>query len=377
MSGRGKLFSISIFLLFLLLIVEVGYARVGLVTLPDRSALKVKLKEDGVVTVQEERNLALNQGINTLQLSWINVNVDLNSVQILVPSDSLIRIKSIKIPQGTANSLIWEAESPKDQEVVAQITYTVNGGLNWQISYLAIADDNEKEINLKSEVKLFNFTPDDYKNASIQIGTGRILNETLDAGKTKKLEYFKIPKAVVSKIYTSDPRMGDLVAMSYMLKNDLAHGLGTEILFGGKVRLYRADPSGDLSFIGEDLLPLTPLGAEIKLFLGNSRDISVERKVLRQQRVNERRDKYGNVQVYDTDEKYQIKIKNHKDKEADLILKVYFNLNGHWKIKSSHEYVKEDAATIKYTLRLPANSETNVELEVSGINYISGWAIGR
>jgi len=133
-----------------------------------------------------------------------------------------------------------------------------------------------------------------------------------------------------------------------------------------------ADRVGEgVAFTGEDWGQLTPVDREMKLYIGQSRDVKVTQRKTRDDRTNIRRNSSNAVVVHDTDEIYKVEIENFKKQPIDLI--VVEHVPGYWKmVESSHPYEKRDAFTIEYKLTLPAESsgtkKTTVTFNLNRLN---------
>jgi hypothetical protein len=151
----------------------------------------------------------------------------------------------------------------------------------------------------------------------------------------------------------------------------------------GKARIFlktrelddagKAKPEGGVAFTGEDWVSLTPVDRELKLFIGQSRDVKVTQRKMKEDRVNIRRNNGNNIVLWDVDEEYKIEIENFKKEPITLV--VVERIPGYWKMeKNSHEqeYKRKDAFTFEYELNLPAEStgakKTTVTFKLTRIN---------
>ena len=84
------------------------YARIKLVTLPDRDDTTVRLDNPQATLVEEERILNLHKGVNKVDFSWKGVHVDSDSIRLKIiqhPKETtLINVSYPPISQ----SLVWD-----------------------------------------------------------------------------------------------------------------------------------------------------------------------------------------------------------------------------------------------------------------------------
>ena len=92
---------------------------------------------------------------------------------------------------------------------------------------------------------------------------------------------------------------------------------------------------------------------EVKLKIGEAFDVVAERKQIDYKQIT--------TQMHETE--WEIKIRNHKDKEVSV--GVVEPLFGSWSvIKKSHEFTKMDAFTIRFDARVPKDGEVTVTYRV-------------
>ena len=72
---------------------------------------------------------------------------------------------------------------------------------------------------------------------------------------------------------SAEKPLASKVLMHYKLLNDEKHAMGKFPLQPGKVRIFIEDGHGGEAFLGEDWAKLTPLDGDMKLYLGEARDV--------------------------------------------------------------------------------------------------------
>lgn len=122
-----------------------------------------------------------------------------------------------------------------------------------------------------------------------------------------------------------------------------------------------------MAFTGEDWAALTPVDRELKIYIGQSRDVKVTQRRMRSDRTNIRRDHWNQDVVWDIEESYKVEIENFRKSQATLV--VVEHVPGYWKMsKSSDEFVRKDAFTIEYRLTLPKESKQTVQFDLVRLN---------
>ncbi|MFQ6132554.1 MAG: DUF4139 domain-containing protein [Armatimonadota bacterium] len=355
-------------LLLLAIVQPISQARVELVTIPQRENVRIYLGTPPSALIQEERAIPLEQGRNKVTFSWQKANVDGGSLELVPLTDpDKVTVMGIGFPPGSSNSVVWEVDSAEDAEVRFRVTYALNG-LRWAPEYTAITDAEEKSLIFTASAVISNRSGEKFRDARVQLGVGEPMQRSFDLDESVKARYLGLPELKVKKTYTFEPgSYNNNVGQHFVITNDADSGLGQEPLYGGKVRMFKRDAQGELAFIGEDIIPFTPLNEEAELYLGNARDIKVERKQLRSDQVNIRRDTSDNIQVYDLDEEFQFKIENHKDEPVQL--KLIDHISGYWEMQeNSQAYEKTDATTIEFAVDLAPQQEKTVTYRVKRLN---------
>jgi hypothetical protein len=124
----------------------------------------------------------------------------------------------------------------------------------------------------------------------------------------------------------------------------------------GKLRFYRRDTDGHLEFTGESMIDHTPKDETVRVYTGNSFDLTGERK-----RTDFRIDTHNDW----ADESFEIRLRNHKTEPVTIIVaeRLYRGLN--WRItEESHEHVKTEAQRMEYHVTVPPDGEQVVTYTV-------------
>ncbi len=351
-------------------------ARVKLVAVPERARVLVSLTNPDATLVEEERVLTLQQGVNHVDFSWRGVNVDSASIQLrmLNHPESTIILNTSYPPNE--NALVWEISSPQPQEERVRISYLLQG-FTRDVVYKAVAEPDESNLTLRDYVRLRNNSGEDLNEAEINIGYGADFKRSIAHQEVLELLSEKIEKVPIEKLLTWDAAQQPWdpeyekktvgIPLSYVITNNQAANLGDHTFLPGKVRIFiktkeqpaaqGEQPGEGVAFTGEDWAALTPVDREMKLYIGQSRDVKVTQRKVKEDRTHIRRNKDNNIVLYDTDEIYRIEIENFKKTAADLVLVEH--VPGYWKmVENSHpdQFKKQDAFTFEYRLHLPSES---------------------
>lgn len=387
-----KPISLVSILIVLAAAVSTAQARVKLVALPERARVVVSLNNPDATLVEEERLITLQKGLNKVDFSWRGVNIDATSIQarMLTHPDNVIVLNTSYPPNE--NALIWEINSPAAQEERVRISYLLSG-LGRDVVYKAVAEPDEKALTLRDYLRLRNDSGEDLTEAEIGIGYGANFKKTIANEEVLEMLSERIEGVPIKKILTWDAaslpwdpeyeKKTVGIPLSYVIKNDKDSKLGVHTLLPGKVRIFiktkeqaaaeGEKPGEGVAFTGEDWAQLTPADREMKLYLGQSRDVKVTQRRTKNDQTNIRRNNANAIVLHDTDEIYKVEIENFKKTPVDLVLVEH--LPGYWKmVENSHpaEYKKKDAFTFEYHLTLPAESTGQKKATVTfNINRIN------
>ncbi len=158
---------------------------------------------------------------------------------------------------------------------------------------------------------------------------------------------------------------GESVVRLYQFENDEEHNLGKEPLPRGNIKVFVKDEFDAISsYIGEVNIDFTPVGKEVKLYLGPDPEVKVKKRQMKVKRVNlQFGEKDKNLAKFDTEREYTIEMENFKTESVNLEIKE--TLGRDWTIlSSSHDYEKKDAYSIEFKLELPAGGKDTIRYEV-------------
>jgi hypothetical protein len=344
----------------------IARARIKLVALPERADTVIRLDNPQWTLIEEERVLTLQQGLNKVDFSWKAVSIDSDSIRLAVLNHpDNVKLLSVSYPPNEA-ALVWDISSEGDYAETVRISYLLRN-IDRLITYKAIADKEETAVDLKSYLVLRNFSGEDFDMANVLLDYGQAFKQGIAHEETKQMLFFNAPKVPVIKVWKFDAaqlpwdpeklenkNVG--IPVSYRIVNDAKSGLGKFALWGGKARIFQDDGQGSTIFLGEDGTRQIPVGEKTELYIGDSRDIVVTQRKMNDTRINIKRNRRNSVVLFDTNEIITAKIENFKDTTA--VLTMIQHIPGQWDMeKCNLEYVKKDAETLEFEIKLPARDK--------------------
>jgi hypothetical protein len=148
---------------------------VDLSTVPSRDSVQLTIyNSEDLTLVRETRVVSFKKGLNPLQFSWANTQIDPSSVEltILKPADKL-ELLDTTFPHDKPQMLYWNVQSEVDVEARIQITYFTSG-ITWSADYTAIAAGDEGTLDLEGFVRITNNSGEEYENAQVRLVVGTI-----------------------------------------------------------------------------------------------------------------------------------------------------------------------------------------------------------
>lgn len=348
-----------------LAVVLTSSARIKMVALPERGSTDIRLDNPQATLIEEERVLTLQKGVNKVDFSWKGVNVDSDSIRLTVMGDAdNVNLLNISYPPNE-QALVWEISSKVATEQTVRISYLLSY-IDRLVTYKMVADKAESKVDLRSFLVLRNFSGEDFKHARVLLNYGEAFERGILHEETKQMLFLNAGEVPIEKMWTFDAEKlpwdpervsGNVgIPVSYTVANTEKNGLGRFALNGGKVRVFQHDGSGGTIVLGEDRPGLVPVGEEMDVYIGESRDLVVTQKKMRDKHINVRRNRKNKVVLYDTDEIITAKLENFKDTPAKLTL--IQHIDGQWDmVECSMDYALEDASTLTFEVDLPANGE--------------------
>jgi len=355
--------------------VSTSEARTKLVALPEREMVQIRLDNPAATLVEEERILTLQEGENFVDFSWRGVQIDPDSIRFSILSHpEKVTLLSVSYPPGEA-ALVWRIHSESAWEEKVRISYLLSH-IDRLITYRGVTSKDEKKLDLSAYLVLRNFSGEDFNDPRVILDSKIPNPGGMAHEETKQVLFMTAGGVPIRKTFTWDsarlpwePERLDTdvgIPVHYNISNTRESGFGGSVLYGGKVRIFQDDGSGSTIFLGEDLASLTPEGEEMKVYIGDSREISVTQHKTKDKQINPRPSKYK-VVLYDTEERIETEVENFKDETVtvDLIQ----HIPGEWQmIKSSATYKRKDVNTIVFSVKVPGKGKEKLSFNYNRRN---------
>jgi hypothetical protein len=365
-----RLIVISMIACLVLLGARGAHARIKLVALPEREATVVRLDNPAFTLVEEDRTLTLQKGPNQVDFSWKGVSIDPDSIRLrILDHPQEVQLISVSYPPNES-ALVWQVHSPKAYSERVRISYLLSN-IDRLVTYEGLAAKDEAFLDLSSYLVLRNFSGEDFANARFQLDYGESFDKAIQHQETKRMLFLSKSKLPNQKTFTWNDREQPWdpekvsqnvgIPVYYTLYNTKEKGLGENALWGGKVRVYQEDGRGSTIFLGEDTPNLVPVGEKLRIYIGDSRDVVVTQRKMKEEKVVKERNNAGSPILWDTDEIVETKIENFKEAPAVLLLTEH--IPGQWEIEScSHKFQLKDFETLEFRLDLKPKEKVTLNM---------------
>ena len=347
----------------------------------------------------------------------LTLKMDDGQIQIL---GNYSNIKFPELAGGliTKPTLVWDIFTEKPGKQKAEVAYQTEGITWWadyNLTYREGKNANSGVVDFGSWVSIINQSGTTYTDAKLKLMAGDVQRAqpqalydgvgmaraemkaapmaapsfaekaffeyhlytlsrpaTLPQNSTKQLEL--IPAAVnipVEKLYvyengspwygyanydqsygaTGDTKIGVFLK----LENKKENGLGVP-LPAGRIRVNQRDDDGSLEFVGEDIINHTAEKEKVLVKLGNAFDVVGERK--------QTDFKYDSTRKT-IEEEYEIKLRNHKKSDVNILVSENLGRGVNWEILDSNEkWKKENSQKIEFNIPVKADGEQVVKYRV-------------
>src|SRR6187200_198818 len=150
-------------------------SNIDLSTVPKRDSVQLTIyNSEDITLVRETRVVTFKKGMNPLQFSWANTQIDPSSVDLkFLTSADKLDVQDTTFPHDKPQMLYWNVKSEVDGEATIQITYFTSG-ITWSADYIAIADAAEKNVKLEGFVRVHNNSGEEYEDAQVRLVVGTI-----------------------------------------------------------------------------------------------------------------------------------------------------------------------------------------------------------
>lgn len=329
-------------------------------------------KETGV-----EKSYRLLNAQNSLVLE------DLQTDEIVLDAEGEIRLPDLPDGLILKPTLVWRIREQTAEDT--RVTYLTRG-LSWDVDYVAQIRDND--FDLTGWVTLTNNSGMTYQDATVKLMAGTVhraprpmqKNIVYMQEETYQIQpehqafadyhLYTLPEKVTVKerqqkqvqllsanqikskmVYEVDS-YSEHPTVFFTFKNDSANGLGIP-LPKGRFKLYKENPKdGSSEFIGEDSIPHTAVGEEVRIQSGEAFDITVESDIV----AEYKKDSFEFEEVV-------YKVRNQKEQAIELIINHSTSYGYFEVIESTHEWTRKNG-DIRIVVLVPAKSEVKVAFTI-------------
>jgi len=308
-------------------------------------------------------------------------------------------------------TLVTQINNKGAVDQTVELSY-LTGGLGWKADYVAELSPKEDTIDLSGWVTLTNTSGASYKNAKLQLVAGdvnRVQEQYPRAAMMRKVVGMvdemaaSAPMAEESlleyHLYTLDrpttiaenqtkqvallsasqiPARKELVLRGADYYYTAQYGeIGTKLKVGvfiefdnkeasklgmplpkGTLRVYKKDNAGNAQFVGEDNIDHTPKNETIRLKLGESFDVTADKKQTAFKLLPNPQKGHS---AYET--AFEFTLKNAKKEKMTVL--VQEPIGGDWKmVNESHPHNKANSHLAVWKIDIPAEGKTTLSYKV-------------
>jgi hypothetical protein len=320
-------------------------ARIKLTTLPGRERVIIRFEDNGAVLVEEVRTLTLDAGLNQIDFTWLGVNIDRGSIQLLRVDGVDFTVIRTTYPPDEGNSLVWEASAGAAGPAKIRISYLLSG-LTREIALRATVAEGTDELTMRVYQRLVNNSGETFDAAALAAAFGDLRDSPLATGEVRQQLAARFAKVPFTKRYTYDPaQFGENVAVHYVLMNTTERGLGTGTLPAAKVRIYQATGETE-AFLGEDWGKATARGEELLLRIGDTKDVTVRRSPMKQEQDIVQRDDHNRPALWHELAYLRFEVENFS--EAAKTIRLVERTGGEWDVLEPRQVLEKRIAPEKY-----------------------------
>jgi hypothetical protein len=357
------------------------FAKVKLVLMPKRENVRAHFEEGTPALMEEERVVALEAGVNQVELAWENLPIVPQSI-LFDPIDGAKELTTLAVstPPSGQSALIWWVKATAAGNYRLRITYALAGGLAVErIDYTARANAEETSLQVSGRARLYNGSGLDQSDMSVEIGASQSGGVSLQRDERRDVSLADPAAYELTKRYVSDSATGNgrvQLVYEWTLPKDKAPQLA------GKARAFLATggtAAGQLdTFLGESRLGYTQRGEEAKLFVGFANNVEVKRTLVRGRDENI---KFTKVPpngsrapapvLWDRVREWKIELKNHTEKE--ITVRLVEHAVGQWEVTSELKPTEvKDIGTLHFDIPVKAGETMTVTYTINQRNCEPG-----
>jgi len=269
----------------------------------------------------------------------------------------------------------------------------LTSGLGWHADYVGVVSPDDRHMDLQGLITLSNTSGTSFNDARLQLVAGNVNvappapmeMRTIGAVQTRPreesfFEYHLYTLANPTSVLNNQTKQVSLLsardvpvrktlelrgsdAYYFNASADLGANLkvGAYLTFsnqggelgvplpGGIVRLYKNDQGGTSQFLGSDRIDHTPRNQDVRLHLGDSFDVTANKKQLT----------FAIVSRCTYESSYSLAISNAKTEPVDVL--VVEPIPGDWQISAENRpHVKSSSSTATWTVHVPADASATL-----------------
>jgi hypothetical protein len=373
---------------------------------PDKLLRKYVGRDVTLVRRRAEQGTTSEEEVTAHLLSYNNAPVWRIGGEIVTG----LQADHIRFPELPGNlysrpTLIWTLDNEGGAEHRVEASYLA-GKLSWNADYVLTVTPDDRTADLDGWVTVVNGSGTAFRNAKLQLVAGELnrvrpvmegaLREqvlmradmakaaapmaeqpfsdyhlytlarktSVNDNETKQVTMLSASGFPIRKHYVVDGQpyyyrsaspgapVKDPVQVSYELKNEAKLGLGMPMP-AGTVRVYQADSTGGVQFVGEDRIGHTPKDETIGVTIGHAFDVTCERKQVDFERISSN--------VYELE--YEITLRNHKS--SAVTVDVNEPIGGTWRmLQSSLNWTKTSAWAARFVAPIAPDGTTVLKYRV-------------
>lgn len=296
-------------------------------------------------------------------------------------------------------TLVLDLDSARGGPQTVDLSY-LTSGLSWSADYIGSLTADEKHMNLTGLVTLTNQSGTSYDDARVQLVAGNVnvvtptvlksiahvsandaygpnaqqenyfeyhlytlgRRTTIENNQTKQVTLLAAHDVSIRKTLelrgsayyyqNANADLGDKLPVGVFVSFDNRGGEMGIPLPGGVVRLYMNDSHGLSQFLGSDSIQHTPKNETVRLHLGDSFDVTANKKQTDFQFVG--------MRSCSTISSYEVRLGSAKPQAQDVL--VVEPIPAQWTIlEESLPHVKSSSSTATWTVHVPAESHATLK----------------
>ncbi|MGI6352798.1 MAG: hypothetical protein ACOX6M_14025 [Armatimonadota bacterium] len=370
-------------LLLMAAVAAPSQARVKLVLLPQRENVRINFSA-GQSLMEEERVVALEEGINEVEMAWEGLPIAPQSI-LFNPVDGadMLTTLAISTPPSGQSALIWWVRATEAGNYRLRISYALHGGVTVErVDYAARANVDETSVDLTGRARLYNASGMDQDPLTVEMGAALPIFAPIQRDERKDLLILNQVTYSLTKRYVSD-RNVENGRVQLVYEWTVPVEAGPQL--AGKSRAFLAtDEEGQSkldTFLGESLLPYVARGEEAKTLVGFANNVEVERTLIDARdtdvkftNVPEGSDRQPERVLWNTRRTWRVDLKNHTP--DDLVIRLVEVATGQWSLAGEIQPTEvKNGNVFHIDVPVAAGEEKTIEYTIIQENVEPGDAV--